>query len=327
MVRADLRLRGGSGWHRRITKETFDIINTSDFIEEWRRNDTSGTGKRRLLQTDTLLFIAKLHHDKYTDSKGQPKPDEVSLLYRQPERCEDKTSYGVWINFHLDQPCMILRANTTGIGGEKLGEFCRRGGQGRFRFARQDVWSKSGINVDCVLDVNLPGNFFFGAGVREILENCTGQLVGMENMRVEMSKVMDAYGDMWAEGYGTLQNHCKLQVTIWCSVDPVYAYEVEQRMLEPDFLPRLTGMLSERLHLKLEASVQNKEIMAEREELMLGWHAKPLASCLKECEVCGSKYLNHVVLIDDISIANAEVSCGESWSLFLLAACFDCKQA
>jgi len=303
-----LGLRGGSDWHKRITKETYDILNKSELIEEWRRNDTrdGGSGRRPLLMADTLLLIAKLHHERYTDSKGQPKPDEVSLLYRQPVACSDNRTYGVWTNFHLDKPCMLLRANTLGIGGMKLGEFCRRGEKGRFRFARQDTWSRAGINVDCVLDVNLPGNFFFGAGVRDILENSTGRVIGMEDMRVELAKVMDAYGEKWVDGYGQLQNHCLLKITVWCSIDAVYSYEVEQRMLQEDFLERLTALLTERLHWKLEAAAQQQQVMEEREELRLQWHAKPLAVSLGDCEVCGTKYLNHVVLTDQESIDNAE---------------------
>ena len=66
-----LRLRGGfaTGWQYRLSKETIDIINSSDYMQAWYANSTEES--RPLIQQDSLLHVAKLWRDRYTSADGQ----------------------------------------------------------------------------------------------------------------------------------------------------------------------------------------------------------------------------------------------------------------
>ena len=161
-----LRLRGGValGWQHRVSKETYDIVNSSAYMQDWWANSTEEC--RPLIQKDSLVHIAKLWRERFTGADGELQPDAPSQAFCTPAAGQTPSDqaalegYGLWVNSRQDRPCILLRAESVGIGGETLAQYCRRRtpGEGRveWQYAMQEDWYKMGLYVDGTILAAVP---------------------------------------------------------------------------------------------------------------------------------------------------------------------------
>jgi hypothetical protein len=161
-----LRLRGGValGWQHRVSKETYDIVNSSAYMQDWWANSTEEC--RPLIQKDSLVHIAKLWRERFTGADGELQPDAPSQAFCTPAAGQTPSDqaalegYGLWVNSRQDRPCILLRAESVGIGGETLAQYCRRctPGEGRveWQYAMQEDWYKMGLYVDGTILAAVP---------------------------------------------------------------------------------------------------------------------------------------------------------------------------
>ena len=185
-----LRLRGGyaTGWHHRLSKETIDIINASDYMREWYANSTEEA--RPLIQDDSLLHVLKLWRDRYTDAEGQLQADPFSESFRTADTMEtDGKAYGIWVNTLLDRPCILLRGDALGIGGASIAAHCARAAEagaaaGDFRYAVQEAWYQMGLYVDATIMADIPGQTLSSAGAVTIIQRAFARLLDLDEHQV-----------------------------------------------------------------------------------------------------------------------------------------------
>jgi len=183
-----LRLRGGfaTGWQYRLSKETIDIINASDYMQAWYANSTEES--RPLIQQDSLLHVAKLWRDRYTGADGQLQADPFSESFRTTDTMEtDGKAYGIWVNTLLDRPCVLLRGDAVGIGGTTIAEHCSRaaepdGAEKVFRYAVQEAWYQMGLYVDATVLAKIPGQILAAAGAKDIFHVTVARLLEMPGL-------------------------------------------------------------------------------------------------------------------------------------------------
>jgi hypothetical protein len=202
--RQALRLRGGfaTGWQYRLSKETIDIINASDYMQAWYANSTEES--RPLIQQDSLLHVAKLWRDRYTGADGQLQADPFSESFRTADTMEtDGKAYGIWVNTLLDRPCILLRGDAVGIGGTTIADHCSRaaepdGAEKVFRYAGQEAWYQMGLYVDATVLAEIPGQILAAAGAKDIFHVTVACLLDMpdeiDEYKVCLNGVFDEHG-------------------------------------------------------------------------------------------------------------------------------------
>ena len=139
-----MRLRGGSEWHLRLTKETTEAVENSSIVRDWCAQFENMTVpdnvtdsddeivERPFLQMDTMMYIMKRHRDNLTDKNGNLVADpftESHLPNISDVDPEAKKVLAVWVNTKSNTRCMLLRGECMGIGGKTLAEYVAEHGE------------------------------------------------------------------------------------------------------------------------------------------------------------------------------------------------------
>ncbi len=127
------RLRGGSEWHVRITRETAEAVENSSIVKSWYAQFENCTAEnktedelemaRPFIQMDTLMFMLKRNRDSLTDASGRLVADAYSESHLPNISNIGSEPLAVWVNKKLNTRCILLRGDCMGIGGKTLAEF------------------------------------------------------------------------------------------------------------------------------------------------------------------------------------------------------------
>jgi hypothetical protein len=138
-IQQPLRLRGGSEWHVRITRETAEAVENSSIVKAWYAQFDNCTAKnktdeemettRPFIQMDTLMFMMKRNRDSLTDASGRLVADAYSESHLPNMSDVGSEPLAVWVNTKLNTRCMLLRGDCMGIGGKTLAEFVSEKGE------------------------------------------------------------------------------------------------------------------------------------------------------------------------------------------------------
>jgi hypothetical protein len=167
-------------------------------MQDWWANSTEDC--RPFIQKDSLVHIAQLWRGRHTGEDGELQADALSESFRSKDGMEtDRKAYGIWVNTQLDRPCILLRGDAVGIGGQTLAEYCSGGtGGGRagepFRYAMQEDWFTMGLYVDCVILANIRSQILLSAGAENVFQQALAALLGVDEHKVCLDAVLDGYG-------------------------------------------------------------------------------------------------------------------------------------
>ena len=250
-----LRLRGGisRGWQYRVSAETVDLVNRSDYMQAWWADPTQQS--RPFFQTDTMLHISRLWRERFTGPDGQLQADHLSESFRSKDGMEtDHMAYGLWVNTILDRPCFILRGDTVGIGGLTISEYCNRRSEdasatglgfrdpsttgGHFRYAAQEDWYAMGLYVDGTLLAEVAGQTLLSAGASTVIEVGIAKTLGIDQHKVCLEAVLDEHGRPHHDIPG-LSLRSQVQFCVLCDNNVTLAQEMEDAMRSLDFLTKM----------------------------------------------------------------------------------------